>query len=155
MRIHSYLLFFFAFHLTACSKNQSCTVVTLEIQPSAIKCLFYPDTQICTHGLQGRSCWVLLKEPATYIYRRQGKSRLRLWRKEFSCGGLCTVLLNGCDEILGRHKAVWMHKILALSSGIEAGIIKEVWSVKEQNVKNKQTNKKPARKVQLLPLHLQ
>ncbi|XP_068253091.1 thyroglobulin [Nyctibius grandis] len=59
------------FCLSACSKNQSCTVVTLEIQPSAIRCLFYPDTQICTHGLQGHSCWVLLKEPATYIYRRQ------------------------------------------------------------------------------------
>ncbi|KAF1528176.1 Thyroglobulin, partial [Eudyptula minor] len=59
------------FCLSACSKNQSCTVVTLEIQPSAVRCLFYPDTQICTHGLQGHSCRVLLKEPATYIYRRQ------------------------------------------------------------------------------------
>ncbi|NXK02396.1 THYG protein, partial [Herpetotheres cachinnans] len=59
------------FCLSACSKNQSCTVVTLEILPSAIRCLFYPDTQICTHGLQGHSCRVLLKEPATYIYRRQ------------------------------------------------------------------------------------
>ncbi|XP_010283145.1 PREDICTED: thyroglobulin, partial [Phaethon lepturus] len=59
------------FCLSACSKNQSCTVVTLEIQPSAIRCLFYPDTQMCIHGLQGHSCWVLLKEPATYIYRRQ------------------------------------------------------------------------------------
>ncbi|KAK2513360.1 Tg [Columba livia] len=57
--------------LSACSKNQSCTVVTLEIQPSAIRCLFYPDTQMCTHGLQRHSCWVLLKEPATYLYRRQ------------------------------------------------------------------------------------
>ncbi|PKU39362.1 thyroglobulin [Limosa lapponica baueri] len=59
------------FCLSACSKNQSCTVVTLEIQPSVIRCFFYPDTQICKHGLQGHSCWVLLKEPATYIYRRQ------------------------------------------------------------------------------------
>ncbi|XP_027567838.2 thyroglobulin [Pipra filicauda] len=59
------------FCLSACSKNQSCTVVTLEIQPSAIRCVFYPDTQICTHGLQGHSCRVLLKEPAAYIYRRQ------------------------------------------------------------------------------------
>ncbi|XP_056186796.1 thyroglobulin [Falco biarmicus] len=59
------------FCLSACSKNQSCTVVTLEILPSAVRCLFYPDTQICTHGLQGHSCRVLLKEPATYIYRRQ------------------------------------------------------------------------------------
>ncbi|XP_009980221.1 PREDICTED: thyroglobulin-like [Tauraco erythrolophus] len=59
------------FCLSACSKNQSCTMVTLEIQPSVIRCLFYPDTQICTHGLQGHRCWVLLKEPATYSYRRQ------------------------------------------------------------------------------------
>ncbi|KAM6126150.1 LOW QUALITY PROTEIN: thyroglobulin [Pterocles gutturalis] len=59
------------FCLSACSKNQSCTVVTLEIQPSAIRCLFYPDTQMCAHSLQGHRCWVLLKEPATYIYRRQ------------------------------------------------------------------------------------
>uniref|UniRef100_A0A674K2A5 Thyroglobulin n=1 Tax=Terrapene triunguis TaxID=2587831 RepID=A0A674K2A5_9SAUR len=62
------------FCLSACSKNQSCTVITLEIQPSAIRCIFYPDTQICTHGLQGHSCQVLLKEPATYIYWRQGKN---------------------------------------------------------------------------------
>ncbi|KAI1243643.1 Thyroglobulin [Lamprotornis superbus] len=59
------------FCLSACSKNQSCMVVTLEFQPSAIRCIFYPDTQICTHSLQGHSCWVLLKEPAAYIYRRQ------------------------------------------------------------------------------------
>ncbi|NXI58262.1 THYG protein, partial [Chloroceryle aenea] len=59
------------FCLSACSKNQSCTVVTLEIQPSVIRCLSYPDTQMCTHGLQGHSCRVLLREPATYIYRRQ------------------------------------------------------------------------------------
>ncbi|XP_057880895.1 thyroglobulin [Melospiza georgiana] len=59
------------FCLSACSKNQSCSVVTLEIQPSAIRCMFYPDTQMCAHGLQGHNCWVLIKEPATYIYRRQ------------------------------------------------------------------------------------
>ncbi|XP_034615481.1 thyroglobulin, partial [Trachemys scripta elegans] len=34
------------FCLSACSKNQSCTVITLEIQPSAIRCIFYPDTRI-------------------------------------------------------------------------------------------------------------
>uniref|UniRef100_A0A8C0UVA3 Thyroglobulin n=1 Tax=Cyanistes caeruleus TaxID=156563 RepID=A0A8C0UVA3_CYACU len=72
------------FCLSACSKNQSCVVVTLEIQPSAIRCIFYPDTQICRHGLQGHSCWVLLKEPAAYIYRRQGKNGLELWRKDLT-----------------------------------------------------------------------
>ncbi|KFP92185.1 Thyroglobulin, partial [Apaloderma vittatum] len=59
------------FCLSACSKNQSCTTVTLEIQPSEIRCLLYPDTQICTYGLERHSCQVLLKEPAANIYRRQ------------------------------------------------------------------------------------
>ncbi|XP_005517435.1 PREDICTED: thyroglobulin [Pseudopodoces humilis] len=72
------------FCLSACSKNQSCIVVTLEIQPSAVRCIFYPDTQICRHGLQGHSCWVLLKEPAAYIYRRQGKNGLELSRKDLT-----------------------------------------------------------------------
>lgn len=95
VRTYFYLLFFFMFHHTACSKNQSCAVVTMEIQPSAIRCIFYPDTQICTHGLQGHSCWVLLKEPAAYIYRRQGKNRLKLWKKDINSGGLCTSPVNG------------------------------------------------------------
>jgi len=78
------------FHLTACSRNQSCAVVTLEIQASAIRCLLYPDTQICSHGLEGHSCKVLLKEPATYIYRRQGESCKVM--KELNCGGLGAIL---------------------------------------------------------------
>lgn len=152
MRIHFYLLFFFVFRFTACSKNQSCAVVTLDIQPSAIRCLLYPDTQICTHGLQGHRCWVLLKEPATYIYRRQGKSGLRLWRKDLICGGLCTILVNGgvrnssldikqygclLDTCFGGVTArrmgkmspntvLKMHEIIVLPSSVEAGITEEV-----------------------------
>lgn len=108
MRTHFDMLFFFMLHLTACSKNQSCTVVTLEMQPSAMRCIFYPDTQICTHGLQGHSCWVLLREPAAYIYRRRGKNRLKLWTKGLSWGGLCTVLVNAGLRNSSPHKAVWM-----------------------------------------------
>uniref|UniRef100_A0A8D0GXN7 Thyroglobulin n=1 Tax=Sphenodon punctatus TaxID=8508 RepID=A0A8D0GXN7_SPHPU len=59
------------FCLSVCAKNLSCIVTTLEIQPSVIRCLFYPDTQSCVHGLQGRYCRLFLKEPATYVYRRQ------------------------------------------------------------------------------------
>lgn len=140
------------FRFTACSKNQSCAVVTLEIQSSAIRCLLYPDTQICTHGLQGHRCWVLLKEPATYIYRRQGKSGLRLWRKDLICGGLCTILVNGgvrnssldikqygclLDTCFGGVTArrmgkmspntvLKMHEIIVLPSSVEAGITEEV-----------------------------
>nr|XP_060628748.1 thyroglobulin [Anolis sagrei ordinatus] len=59
------------FCLTACSKEKLCMVTTLEIQPSAIRCMFYPETQTCSFDLQGHHCRLLLKEPATYIYRRQ------------------------------------------------------------------------------------
>uniref|UniRef100_A0A803SSA7 Thyroglobulin n=1 Tax=Anolis carolinensis TaxID=28377 RepID=A0A803SSA7_ANOCA len=60
------------FCLTVCSKEKLCMVTTLEIQPSAIRCMFYPETQTCTFGLQGHHCQLLLKEPATYIYHKQG-----------------------------------------------------------------------------------
>ncbi|KAJ1194229.1 hypothetical protein NDU88_003519 [Pleurodeles waltl] len=56
-----------------CSQNYSCVVTTLDVQPSAVRCVFYPETQTCTHSLEGRHCQLLLKEPAAYIYRRQGK----------------------------------------------------------------------------------
>ncbi|XP_053101944.1 thyroglobulin [Hemicordylus capensis] len=58
--------------LSVCSKDKSCLVTTLEVQPSAIRCMFYPETQSCRLDLQGHSCRLLLKETATYIYRRQG-----------------------------------------------------------------------------------
>uniref|UniRef100_A0A670JRN4 Thyroglobulin n=1 Tax=Podarcis muralis TaxID=64176 RepID=A0A670JRN4_PODMU len=61
------------FCLSACSKDKSCLVTTLEPQPSVMRCIFYPETQTCTLGLEGPHCRLLLKEPATYIYRRQGK----------------------------------------------------------------------------------
>ncbi|CAI5778982.1 Hypothetical predicted protein [Podarcis lilfordi] len=59
------------FCLSACSKDKSCLVTTLEPQPSVMRCIFYPETQTCTLGLEGPHCRLLLKEPATYIYRRQ------------------------------------------------------------------------------------
>ncbi|KAH0617425.1 hypothetical protein JD844_015618 [Phrynosoma platyrhinos] len=60
------------FCLTVCAKEKLCLVTTLDIQSSATRCMFYPETQTCTLGLQGHYCRLLLKEPATYIYRRQG-----------------------------------------------------------------------------------
>ncbi|XP_061467862.1 thyroglobulin [Rhineura floridana] len=59
------------FCLSVCSKDKSCLVTTLELQPSSTRCIFYPETQACTLGLQGHHCRLLLKEPATYIYRKQ------------------------------------------------------------------------------------
>ncbi|XP_069076883.1 thyroglobulin [Pleurodeles waltl] len=60
--------------LSVCSQNYSCVVTTLDVQPSAVRCVFYPETQTCTHSLEGRHCQLLLKEPAAYIYRRQDLS---------------------------------------------------------------------------------
>ncbi|XP_013931973.1 PREDICTED: thyroglobulin-like [Thamnophis sirtalis] len=58
--------------LSVCSKDNRCRVTTLETLPSAVRCVFYPETQSCTLSLQGHRCRILLKEPATYIYRKQG-----------------------------------------------------------------------------------
>ncbi|XP_054841882.1 thyroglobulin [Eublepharis macularius] len=59
------------FCLSVCSKNKFCLVTTLEIRPSATRCMFYPETQSCRLSLQGHLCQLLLKEPATYIYRKK------------------------------------------------------------------------------------
>ncbi|XP_070604754.1 thyroglobulin, partial [Erythrolamprus reginae] len=57
--------------LSVCSKDNLCLVATLEMLPSAVRCVFYPETQSCSLSLQGHRCRILLKEPATYIYRKQ------------------------------------------------------------------------------------
>ncbi|XP_070796422.1 thyroglobulin [Pituophis catenifer annectens] len=59
------------FCLSVCSKDNLCLVATLEMLPSAARCMFYPETQSCSLSLQGHRCRILLKEPATYIYRKQ------------------------------------------------------------------------------------
>ncbi|XP_019403055.1 PREDICTED: thyroglobulin [Crocodylus porosus] len=86
--------------LSACSKSQSCIVVTLEIQLSTIRCIFYPDTKICTHDLQGHSCRILVKEPATYIYRRQD---LFL---PISEPGITSVNIPSQGVLIGRSRAI-------------------------------------------------
>ncbi|KAJ6663125.1 hypothetical protein lerEdw1_010718 [Lerista edwardsae] len=62
------------FCLSVCSKDKFCLVTTLERQPLATRCMFYPETQSCVLDLQGHHCRLLLKEPATHVYRRQGKA---------------------------------------------------------------------------------
>uniref|UniRef100_A0A670Y915 Carboxylesterase type B domain-containing protein n=1 Tax=Pseudonaja textilis TaxID=8673 RepID=A0A670Y915_PSETE len=64
------------FCLSVCSKDSLCLLATLEMLPSAARCVFYPETQTCTLSLQGHRCRILLKEPATYIYRKQDVSLL-------------------------------------------------------------------------------
>lgn len=53
-----------------CSRHQDCLVTTLQTQPGAVRCMFYADTQSCTHSLQAQNCRLLLHEEATYIYRK-------------------------------------------------------------------------------------
>ncbi|XP_027828679.2 thyroglobulin isoform X2 [Ovis aries] len=56
--------------LWECSRHQDCLVTTLQTQPGAVRCMFYADTQSCTHSLQAQNCRLLLHEEATYIYRK-------------------------------------------------------------------------------------
>ncbi|XP_026351166.3 thyroglobulin [Ursus arctos] len=58
------------FCLLECSRHQACLVTTLQTRPGAVRCVFYADTQICTHSLQAQHCQLLLREEATYIYRK-------------------------------------------------------------------------------------
>ena len=53
-----------------CSRHEDCLVTTLQTQPGAVRCVFYADTQSCTHSLQAQNCQLLLHEEATYIYRK-------------------------------------------------------------------------------------
>lgn len=61
------------FSSAECSRHQDCLVTTLQAQPGAVRCMFYSDTQSCTHSLQAQNCQLLLHEEATYIYRKPSK----------------------------------------------------------------------------------
>lgn len=57
-----------------CSRHQACLVTALQTRPATVRCVFYADTQICTHSLQAQNCRLLVREEATYIYRKSSKS---------------------------------------------------------------------------------
>ncbi|XP_038664387.1 thyroglobulin [Scyliorhinus canicula] len=57
--------------LSACVSSRACVTVSLQPQPSGVRCLFYPDTHSCRHGLQGHDCRILLKEAAEEIYYKK------------------------------------------------------------------------------------
>lgn len=63
--------------LLECSRHQACLITTLQTRPGAVRCMFYADTQSCTHSLQGQNCQLLLREEATHIYRKSGSPLLR------------------------------------------------------------------------------
>ncbi|OCT77184.1 hypothetical protein XELAEV_18032380mg [Xenopus laevis] len=57
--------------LAVCSRVPSCVTTTVALQKTAVRCLFYPDTQSCFYGLKGHQCQLLVKEPAAFIFRRK------------------------------------------------------------------------------------
>ncbi|XP_028389694.1 thyroglobulin [Phyllostomus discolor] len=86
--------------LLECSRHQACLVTTLQSRPGALRCVFYADTQICTHSLQAQHCQLLLREEATYIYRKLNISLLG------SGAPVPSVTLVPHGQLLGRSQAV-------------------------------------------------
>ncbi|XP_074058234.1 thyroglobulin [Macrotis lagotis] len=86
--------------LSECSQKSACHITTLELWPASVRCVFYPDTQSCVHGLHGHSCRVLLREEATYIYRKKGVSMLK------SNTDTATVFIDTQGTLKGRSEVV-------------------------------------------------
>ncbi|XP_008568520.1 PREDICTED: thyroglobulin [Galeopterus variegatus] len=86
--------------LLECSRHQACIVTTLQTRPGAVRCVFYADTQSCTHSLQGQNCQLLLREEATHIYRKPG---IPLLGFEASAPSV-TIVPHG--RLLGRSQAI-------------------------------------------------
>uniref|UniRef100_A0A8C5W1M5 Thyroglobulin n=1 Tax=Microcebus murinus TaxID=30608 RepID=A0A8C5W1M5_MICMU len=86
--------------LWECSQHEACLVTTLQTRPGAVRCVFYADTQSCTHSLQGQYCQVLLHEEATHVYR---KPSTPLISYEASAP---SVSLATHGQLLGRSQAI-------------------------------------------------
>nr|XP_054102612.1 thyroglobulin isoform X1 [Callithrix jacchus] len=86
--------------LSECSQHEACLTTTLQTQPGAMRCMFYPDTQSCTHSLQGQYCHLLLREEATHIYRKQGISLLSYE------ASVPSVPIATHGKLLGRSQAI-------------------------------------------------
>ncbi|XP_006830780.1 PREDICTED: thyroglobulin [Chrysochloris asiatica] len=86
--------------LLECSRHQSCIVTTLQARPGTVRCLFYADTQSCTHSLQSQSCRLLLREEAAHIYRKLGISLIS------SAASVPSVFLVTHGQLQGRSQAI-------------------------------------------------
>ncbi|XP_036904476.1 thyroglobulin [Sturnira hondurensis] len=86
--------------LLECSRHQACLVTTLQTRPGVLRCMFYPDAQICTHSLQARYCQLLLREEAAYIYRKLNVSPLG------SGASVPSVTISPHGQLLGRSQAI-------------------------------------------------
>ncbi|XP_014400466.1 PREDICTED: thyroglobulin [Myotis brandtii] len=86
--------------LLECSRHQACQVTTLQTRPGALRCVFYPDTQICTHSLQAQHCQLLLREEPTHIYRKLNTPLLGFG----TSAPFVTITPHG--QLLGRSQAI-------------------------------------------------
>nr|XP_019579661.1 PREDICTED: thyroglobulin [Rhinolophus sinicus] len=86
--------------LSECSRHQACLVTALQTRPGTVRCVFYPDTQICTHSLQAQNCQLLLREEATRIYRKLNNPLLSFGTSAPSV----TIPTRG--RLLGRSQAI-------------------------------------------------
>ncbi|XP_004697442.1 thyroglobulin [Echinops telfairi] len=86
--------------LLECSRHQACIVTTLQSQAGAVRCMFYPDTQSCTHSLQGQDCRLLLREGTTHVFRKLGIPPLR------SAASAPSVPLATHGQLMGRSQAI-------------------------------------------------
>ncbi|XP_008060148.1 thyroglobulin [Carlito syrichta] len=86
--------------LLECSRHPACLITTLQTRPGVVRCMFYTDTQSCTHSLQGQNCQLLLREAATHIYRKPG---IPLLSYEASAPSV-PIATHG--RLLGRSQAI-------------------------------------------------
>ncbi|KAM5158174.1 thyroglobulin [Mantella aurantiaca] len=57
--------------LSECARVPTCVTTTINVLPTAIKCVFYPETQNCYYSLKGHRCQLLVRESAVYIFRKR------------------------------------------------------------------------------------
>ncbi|XP_057591090.1 thyroglobulin isoform X2 [Hippopotamus amphibius kiboko] len=86
--------------LWECSRHQACLVTTLQTRPGAVRCMFYADTQSCTHSLQAQNCQLLVREEATHIYRKPNIPLLGFGTYAPS------VTIATYGQLLGRSQAI-------------------------------------------------
>ncbi|XP_037369130.1 thyroglobulin [Talpa occidentalis] len=86
--------------LLECSRHEACRVTTLQTRPGAVRCVFYADTQSCTHSLRAQDCRLLLSEEATHIYQ---KPNTPLFGSGTSAPSV-TIATHG--QLLGRSQAI-------------------------------------------------
>ncbi|XP_068094147.1 thyroglobulin isoform X2 [Hyperolius riggenbachi] len=61
--------------LSECARLPACVTATIDVQQNAMKCVFYPETQRCYYRLTGHHCQLLVRDSATYIFRKRAPPR--------------------------------------------------------------------------------